>query len=299
MKYLLSFALFGGLLIIIGDSLPKDASADPKTPSKVLKIGLPKAMFRDVADANINGMLKPFQQLIKDQTGFNGQAVVVSDSPVMAKQLDEGEIHVGVFFGQDFAWVSQNHKTIQPVVVAVPRTRKQEGVVVVRSDSESKSIRDLANKTIDIPSGTREFARVFMEGECSKAMPPITFQKINKSASIEDALNSLVKGDVDAVLAHGEAVAIYAELNPGRGKKLRVVGKSDPFPFSVVAMKNDSLATNMHTTLSKGLLQTHQTTSGRNMLLMFGLSRFEAVPADYGTQVQTFIKAYPQRIIPK
>src|SRR5262245_15212781 len=92
-------------------------AADP-TP-KAINIGMVGTLFRDVPDSLIDTMGKPFGMLMFSQTGMTGHLMKTGDANDLGKKLAEGEVHVGIFHGFEFAWVREKYTKLKPLVIAV------------------------------------------------------------------------------------------------------------------------------------------------------------------------------------
>ncbi len=49
-------------------------------------------------------IMRPFKSLLETQTGMTGQLVSGGDAQHLGQHLKEGDIHLGVFHGVEFAW---------------------------------------------------------------------------------------------------------------------------------------------------------------------------------------------------
>src|SRR4051794_17829289 len=80
------------------------ASPAPARPggaegNRPVQIGLVRTMFRDIPEAMFGVIAKPFNRLMAEQTGMAGEVTLAADAEALARQIDEGHTHLGVFQG--------------------------------------------------------------------------------------------------------------------------------------------------------------------------------------------------------
>jgi hypothetical protein len=107
--------------------------------------------------------------------------------------------------------------------------------VLVRHDSEAKTLNDLKGASLAVPRRTREHCHVFLERHCTGcgSTPATFFQRTSRPFTVEDAMLALVQGRVNAVLTDGASVEAYRESRPAGFAKLKVLTRSETFPPAV------------------------------------------------------------------
>src|SRR5439155_4197512 len=73
--------------------VPAIGRADDKD---VYRIGIPKSAFRDVPPALLSFAGMPFKDLMKSQTGLDGEVILDPDAMNIARQMDSGKLQLGV-----------------------------------------------------------------------------------------------------------------------------------------------------------------------------------------------------------
>jgi ABC-type phosphate/phosphonate transport system substrate-binding protein len=264
--------------------------------SRPVQIGMVSSLFRDVPDSLIDTMAKPFGMMMSAQTGMSGQIVKGGPALDLAQQLDDGKVHIGIFHGFEFAWVKEKHPRLAPLAIAVNQTRHLKAFLVVKWDSDIAGFGDLREKTLNVPRGTRGHCHLFMESRCQQAgqcTPPELVGTMTNSNSAEEALDEIVDGTADAALIDNVALESYRRRKPGRFSELKIALESEVFPTGVVVYRQGSFDEKTLSRFRDGLLNTHKNFMGRQMLTLWKLTCFEAVPADYQQSLQEIIKAYP------
>src|SRR5262245_49757852 len=72
------------------------ASGQPGRP-EAIRIGLMQTLFRDITPSTVRMLMQPFNDLMRTQTGFEGQISQADSALALGQMLHEGKVHVGVF----------------------------------------------------------------------------------------------------------------------------------------------------------------------------------------------------------
>ena len=78
-----------------------------------------------------------------------------------------------------------------------------------------------------------------------------------------------------------------------RAARLRVACKSEPFPATVVAYRPGKIDDKRLRQFREGLMHSHETVLGRQLMLLWRMSAFQRVPADFDAQMAAILKSYP------
>jgi ABC-type phosphate/phosphonate transport system substrate-binding protein len=274
---------------------PIAAPAQDKVAVETVKIGMVSTLFRDVSPAMVQIMMPPFQTLMRAQTGLEGEFVTVANAQGLGGQLSEGQVQLGVFHGFEFAWAQQKYPDLRPLVIAVNRLRTLHAYLVVRSDAKVAGLADLRGKTLALPRKTREHCVVFLERECRqmKCESKEFFGKIVNHSSIEDALDDVLRDNVQAALVEGVSLDSYNQVKPGCFARLKVLKQSEGFPASVVAYRQGAIDDVTLAKFREGMITANQNARGKELMAMWKLTAFENVPADFQQSLDAILKAYP------
>jgi ABC-type phosphate/phosphonate transport system substrate-binding protein len=266
-----------------------------QSPPGAVKIGMVSSLFRDLPPSLIQVLTPPFQSLMREQTGLEGELVTVGDSQDLAKRLNDKQVQLGVFHGFEFAWAQQKHPELKPLVIAINRHRTLRAFVVVREDSTAAGLADLKGKTLSQPRRSREHCLLFLDHECRAlgAEPKEFFGKVVNHNSTEDALDDVLRDVVQAALVDSVALESYQQIKSGCFARLKILKQSEVFPAAVVAYRNGVLD---EATLGKfrdGMISANQSVRGRELMAMWKLTAFEKMPADFQKTLDNILKAYP------
>jgi ABC-type phosphate/phosphonate transport system substrate-binding protein len=275
-------------------------SGPAKEPAPV-KIGMLSSMFRDVKPAMFGALSKPFYSLVQTQTGLTSELLLVPSPDELRQKMDAGEIQFGVFHGFEFAWMQQKSPDLRPLMLAAPVHRPLKAFLVVHATSATMSVGDLKGKTLALAAGTREHSRLFVERACLKDGLPMLefFGKVTNPANAEEALHDVADDKaVQAAVVDGAGLEAFRGRNPGRFKRLKVLAASESFPESVVAVRHGAVADDVVRRFRDGMANAHTTPLGRQMMSLWSLTGFEAVPGDYPQRLTDVMKRYPASVIP-
>jgi ABC-type phosphate/phosphonate transport system substrate-binding protein len=265
---------------------------EPETP---IKIGMVATLFRDVPASLMLAMMGPFKALMKSQTGVPGDLVPSGEAFELAQQLADNKVDLAVFHGIEFAWVKQKYPQIQPLMIAVNQERHFRVHLIIRGDAKVKSVADLAGMKIAMPKGTREHSRLFLAKHCricGKA-PSAIFETTTVSPTVEDALDDLVDGQVSAAVIESVPFQSYSRRKPGRAAHLKSLVISEVFPSGVIAYNPGHLDPATLQKFRNGMTNANKNIMGRQMLMLWKLTAFEAIPEDYDMICRKIVKDYP------
>jgi ABC-type phosphate/phosphonate transport system substrate-binding protein len=272
------------------------APAGAELPAAPVRIGMLASMFKNAKLPVFNAQAKPFCSLVESQTGLKSELLLVPTADGLRQQMEAGTVQFGLFHGFEFAWMKQKAPALQPLMIAAPEYRPIRSFLVVHSGSKAAGFADLKGKTLALPNGSREYSRLYLERSC-KALggpPEAFFGRITTPKTAEDALHDVADNrEVQAAVVDGSAIQCFTERNPGRAKRIKVIGSSAVFPQSVVAYREGMLDAEVIRRFRDGMCRAHTTPRGRRLLSLWLMTGFEPLPADYPKALSDIAKAYP------
>jgi ABC-type phosphate/phosphonate transport system substrate-binding protein len=276
--------------------LPGQAESQEKArAADVVRIGLIGSLFRDLPEATALALMQPFGALMKTQTGMTGELVLGGDADKLGQQLADQKVHLGVFHGVEFAWARLKHPELQPLVIAVNQERHLRAHVVVSSESKAASFAELEGKTLALPRPSREHIHLFLQRRCQGCEKELQafFAKITSFPNLEEALDNVVEGISEATVVDGVSLERYKKQKPGRYAKLKILETSETFPAAVVAYRPGVLPEATLNRFRTGMINANRTVGGKELLTLWKLTGFEAVPQDYEQTLTDIAKTYP------
>lgn len=273
--------------------------ASPARAAEVIEpipIGIVASFFQDAPHQKQGVLVEPFQALIKAQTGLPS-AVHFSDHFVrLAQDLTDGKVKFGVFQGVEFAWARERYPDLKPLLILVNQHPFQQARLLVRTESPAKDFADLQGKKLAMARSTRMHQRLYVGRACKQSGgcdPDRFFGQFIRPANAEDGLDDLVDGVHDAVVVDQVTWEGYERRKPVRAKRLKVLQSSEIFPATAVAYRPGQVSPERLRQFEDGLLQANKNIFGRQLLSLWHLSGFEAVPPDYDRTLGQIVKSYP------
>ncbi|CAN5456048.1 hypothetical protein BH11PLA2_BH11PLA2_32060 [soil metagenome] len=267
-------------------------AAEP-TPAPDVKIGMYQGMFRDVPPNVVAALAKPMKALLEKTVGVTGDAILLKDSEELAAALNDKKVNVGVFHGFEFAWLKAKNPNLEPLLVAMPHGGRLQACLVVPADSKVEKIADLNTDPIIVCKGTKAHCVVYLESLrkplAANIAPPIS----KPTLVLDEVLGEMCVGGHPAAIVDAGALEAYKNMNPGNAKGLKVICKSEYFPYGVLAIHKDNLTPEIKSKVVSGLTNADKTAQGRPLMMLWNLKSFEEVPADYNDQITSLLKHYP------
>ncbi len=284
-----------GALLLAFVTVTGRAPAEDAAPAPTVRIGLLNTLFRDAPEPLIQVLAKPFKTLMEDQAGFVGQVVVETSPDLLALQLKDNKIQLGVFHGFEFAWARLKNPELKPLMIAVNQQPFARAVLVVRQDNKAENADALQGRVLALPRLAREHCRLYVARRCVGRGLPMDkwFAKISTPGTSQDALADLADDYVHAAVVEDVELADFRKAYPKLAAKLRVLAESETFPCAVIAYQPGGMDEDVLKRLLTGMISAKTTPRGRSLMELCRITGFEAVPADYEKNLIDIRKAYP------
>jgi ABC-type phosphate/phosphonate transport system substrate-binding protein len=260
-----------------------------------VRIGLVSSLFRDTSEALMQVIMRPFKSLLETQTGMSGRLVSGGEAHHLGQLLKEGEVHLGIFHGVEFAWAKEKIPQLKPLLIAVNKQPFLRAHLLVRDDGKIARVDDLKGQVIELPSMSREHCWLFLERRCvpSGQTADKFFSRINRPRDAAYAIENLIDGSAQAAVVDDADLAAYRKQYPLYFAKLKVLQGSEAFPCAVIAYYPGTLDENLLEQFRTGMLAAKNSRQGRQMMQMCRITSFEEVPEDFAKTLESIAKAYP------
>lgn len=277
------------LLAIAVFAFPALAQAQDKN---VYKIGIPRSIFRDVPPALLAFAGQPLKELMKTQVGIDGDVVNAADAMSVARDIDSGKLHLGVFFGHEFACAKEKFPKLDAIVCTVPRPREIQAFLLVRHDCEAKSLADLKGAKFALANKSRDHSRLFLAKRQADELGSESCAT-EKCDTVHDAIEKVIEGEADVTVVDSAAWSYFQKIYPGRSTNLRELARSEVFPPTVIACKKGSLQESVVKSLREGLMTAHDNAKAARLMGLIRIERFDSIPENYEESLKACLKAYP------
>jgi ABC-type phosphate/phosphonate transport system substrate-binding protein len=287
--FFLTFAL-APLLVAPGARIN---AADDKMD--ILRIGTSGELTGRPAGPKEKAGLETLHKYIKEEDGLDNEILRQKDWRELTDKLANGKLHLGVYQGYEFAWARQKTPALKALAIAVNVNRYPVAYVVTQRDSPAKDFAGLQGQSLALPATGEGFLRLFVshQSEADGKNAETYFSKITTPENVEDALEAVVDGKVQAAVIDRAALAAYKGRKPGRFKQLKEVAHSQPFPPVVVAYSDSVVDEGTRDQFKKALLSASDNEKGQTLLTLFHLTGFETAPDDFDKVLADTVKEYP------
>jgi ABC-type phosphate/phosphonate transport system substrate-binding protein len=241
------------------------------------------------------GALESLKSFIKEVTELDNDITRQKDWRELTDKMAKGQLHIGVFQGYEFAWAQKEHPELKPLALAINLYRYPVVYVVTAKDNKATDFAGLQGQTVSLPDTGQPYLQLFAAREAKAQNKDLKefFSKITAEQSVEDSLDNVVDGTVQAAVVDRAALEAYKQRKPGRFNKLKEVAKSKPFPPVIIAFYDKVLDDNTLKRFRDGLEGAGKTERGRTMMNLFHLTAFESAPDDFANVLAETLKEYP------
>jgi ABC-type phosphate/phosphonate transport system substrate-binding protein len=262
---------------------------------ELLRIGTSGSFALDAEPGKEDAAEDALKSFIKAETGFTNEIVRKEGWRQVAKELQGGKLHLGVFQGYEFAWATGENAKLRPLALAVNVYPYRQAHVVVRNDNKAADFGGLVGQSLAIPRGSPAHLRLYVERQAEAAGKGLAkfFPKVTTPENAEDAIDDVVDGIVQAAVADRVSLEAYKRRKPGRFSRLKQVAHSPSFPPPLVAYQEGILDAKTLQRFQEGLLNAKKKEKGERLLTLFRLTGFEVPPKDFARMVEETRKAYP------
>lgn len=258
-----------------------------------ITIGIVPSLLADLSEGQQKFIGEEFPLLVKDFTGLTGTLERPTSTKELAEKVLAGTQQFGVFQGIEFAEWQVKLPELQPLLISVYRSPQVKAVLVAKKNAGVESFANLKGKEVAVLKEGKEHIRRYVQKEAG-GDPAKFFSKVVTPANAEAALDSVLLDKVEAAVVDSATLDIYREVNPGRFRKLKVIGESPLFPPSVIAYNPSKVDAATVKQFKEGMLRADQTAKGRDVMGTFKITSFEAVPAGFEKSLAEIRKAYAE-----
>jgi ABC-type phosphate/phosphonate transport system substrate-binding protein len=283
----------GTLLILLAVPLANVVGQPSRVD--VLRIGTSGSLAPAEPGTDEAGALETLRDFIKTETGLNNEIHRQKDWRELADKVAGKQLHLGVFQGYEFAWAQPRYPGLKPLALAVNIYRYPTVYVVTRRDSKAPDFAGLAGQTLSVPRANAPYLHLFIDRQCEALGKKADnfFSRITAPNNVEDAIDDVVDGTVQATVVDRAGLEAFKRRKPGRFNQLKAVAQSPPLPPPLVAYHEGVLDTATLRRFRDGLLNASNKERGQTLLTVFRLTGFEAVPTDFDRVLAETRKAYP------
>jgi ABC-type phosphate/phosphonate transport system substrate-binding protein len=218
----------------------------------------------------------------------------------LAKRLQDSNIQLGIMPGIEYGWIHPQYPNLVPLATVFASDIRLGACVLVRADSQVKSLANLKCQTIALPQRLQYHSHLFLHLAIEKlgAEQQGFFARVLTSADVNDGIESVVDQEAVAVLVDTDSWKTYQERKPGRSQKLRVLIQSQPFPTSAVLYQRQSWDEKELQQIEEILCTAHLRAFTRQILNFWRISKFVKYTDEYEQVVKDIVRDIPNPVTP-
>lgn len=185
---------------------------------------------------NIKNMYIPILERVCKNIGYKANVVIVKDYAALKSGIEKSTIDIGWF--SPSAYVEAREKN-NVVPIATPKINGKtfyNGYIIVKKDSEIKTINDLKNKSfgyVDKKSASGYlYARHILKQ--NNLNPDMIFKNDLFLGSHDNVIKAVLSGEIDAGATYNEAID-NAQKNGLATNKIRIIAMTEDIPKDSIA----------------------------------------------------------------
>lgn len=235
---------------------------------------------------------KPLCNYISKKLNVPVKAEIIPDVHTLISKLDDGTIQVGYVSNLDYIKIKQSRDIVPFAKVVKGGKSSYNAIMLVRKNSNVKSLADLKGKTFTYTSENSSHGFLY-PSLLLKSKLNTNIKSFFKNPSLitkkdPDGILAVLYQKADIVGASSQTFAILAELMPRLKKELFVLDTSQPMVHGPMFIypknfKDKSIIEKLKTEV----LNMDKTTEGKQVLLLFKIGGWTtASDADYDSMRQ-------------
>lgn len=272
--------------------LPAAAHAQNDKPVRVAVV---QSFFRDVGKTQIKVVTLAIGGLMQQHTGLKADITIAADADAIGDGMDKNQIDLAMVQGYEFAWLQQEHSGLKPLLVAINQKPSGPVLLVAKAGGPVTQFTDLKGKRISLPRLSAAQCELFLQRQCAGAgcEPDKFLDKIVAHPSVEDGLDDVIRGKVEAAVVDSRMLECYVAVKPGAAALLKTVESTASFPSAVLIYRQGGLSAQAVDTIRNGMAKANQCPKSRGLMSLLSFTGFEPVPANYQKTLDTIRAAYP------
>lgn len=261
-------------LVIVVMNVPWMSDARENTVND-FKLGYSLKTIHDVDFKDAAAALSLWSKEIGITWGYRVESNPYEDPLRLVEDLQEGKVDFGIFRSEDYVRFADKIGFDNALVPLRGGKKTHRFLLLVRSDSPVRTLRDLRNKTICFLAGDLA-ARIFVDTLLSRQKLQNVegfFSAVYVKQKVSQAILSVFFGQADAVVSHDTGYQTMIELNPQIGTKLRVLHSSPEYVTGLGVFRK-GYEKEKKDTVRDSLLGLSDSPRGRQVLMLFKADRF-------------------------
>jgi len=281
-------ALLSPVFCLLGFTMSRPVMAQDDAP---VKVALLESVFSGQSRDKIIEQIKPFADIIQKDTGTKAVFDVMSLAQAES-EFKSGKIQLVILTGLEYAWLHEQDKNAQALLVASIDPGSTRTVFLVKQDDTAKEVKDLQGATMSVPEKVPYLSQFYVNKVTGQPLDKAF--KLVKADNVDDTIEAVLDGKARGAMVTAAGFDVFKERKPGRAKKLKVIHESPDFPPATVMFHEKQADKAALEKFKKALLGANDKPEGSRVLTLFKLKGFELLPEGFEKQVTETAKGFPR-----
>lgn len=185
---------------------------------------------------NIKNMYTPILERICENLGYRASVIIVKDYEALKSSIEKSIIDIGWFSPSAYVDAREKNNIIPIATPKINGRTSYNGYIIVRNDSEIKTVKDLKNKSfgyVDKKSASGYlYARHILKQ--NNINPDTIFKNTSFLGSHDNVINAVLSGEIDAGATYNEAMD-NAQKNGVDISGIKIIAKTEDIPKDAIA----------------------------------------------------------------
>lgn len=251
-----------------------------------LRIGFSEKSFVNVPRDDIRVAVQVLSRKVAKKSVGSAESKIYDSQAEMERDLKTKTLDVVALTPEEFINLREG-RLLEPLMTTMSgNSHEFRLLLLARKDSRFRRVADLRRRQLSIPSSTAQYGSMYQTWLTTLVMregassPQAYFSSIRETRNAPQALMSVFFRQADACIVTDQTYALTSELNPQIARELVALASYDRLAGGLVAIRHD-LPEERKQRVRKALATLHEDQEGRQMFVMFQLSRLIPFRSDH------------------
>jgi len=251
-----------------------------------LRVGFSARVFPDVDQRDAQVAMELWTRELARGMGIKTTPItkIYKNPDDLLEAVKRGDLTVVTLPAIEYLQI-RDRAPMNPIIVASSNAgNARQYALIVRRGSGIRSISDLRDKTIILPSSSKnEASHIWLHVLLLKEVKQdrtLFFRKVFESSAASKSILKVFFHQADAAIVSRGALETGAELNPQVGRELAVIAESKPLHGDITCVPT-MVSEKLKRTIMNSALHLHETTTGKQIFTLFQIDRVIPYQASY------------------
>jgi ABC-type phosphate/phosphonate transport system substrate-binding protein len=251
-----------------------------------LRVGFSARVFPDVDQRDAQVAMELWTRELARGMGIKTTPItkIYKNPDDLLEAVKRGDLTVVTLPAIEYLQI-RDRAPMNPIIVASSNAgNARQYALIVRRGSGIRSISDLRDKTIILPSSSKnEASHIWLHVLLLKEVKQdrtLFFRKVLESSAASKSILKVFFHQADAAIVSRGALETGAELNPQIGRELAVIAESKPLHGDITCVPT-MVSEKLKRTIMNSALHLHETTTGKQIFTLFQIDKVIPYQASY------------------